>query len=581
MNIFKYVLTAALFAGITASVSAETVTDTWNFNKQATGKYSDFYLSTDSGSADYYGNYLPEGWMILGTNSYGWKISPRNNGVDNLPCLVSLDYNNKNAAIVFYAHQGTLGFNMKARNSYSLYTVIRLFDATADGDTYTAGDIAVMKEVEDLSATDYKIITLDVPADGYYALTITGQQYINDITNTYEVAPTLFNAGGIVTDEAQTPLEGVSVKVGETETTTDADGKWSVASLVAGSYTAEFSKTGYVSESTTFDIEDTDKTDISVTLKPMMLSFTARVMSGDNALTGATVTLTDPDSNILSVPESETSGIYVLTDINAVAAADKPYVVSIKHPLYENESASVVFDYKNVDNTYTLVRKAPTQFGGKVTDKDSGEPLSGVKVTLSDGAEFSADATSGEDGAYEFVIEDVPAASYTLTASMPGYATAETTVSDVEISGKYTVNFELVQVETKLTGTITSSDDSKPLEGVEITFVQKDDETVKYVATTDDQGMYVITLKGVIAETYELTATCEGYLDHTAEVSGLKYGEENTLSFSMDADNTGVSTIEDIQRKAEIFTIDGKKIKTGSTLAPGIYIINGQKVMIR
>lgn len=76
MNILKYFLTVAMFAGITVSVSAETVTDTWNFNKPATGKYSDFYLSTDSSSPDYYGNYLPEGWMILGTNSYGWKISP-------------------------------------------------------------------------------------------------------------------------------------------------------------------------------------------------------------------------------------------------------------------------------------------------------------------------------------------------------------------------------------------------------------------------------------------------------------------------------------------------------------------------
>lgn len=492
MNILKHFLTVALFAGITVSASAETVTDTWNFNKPATGENADFELSTDSSSPRYYGNYLPEGWMILGTNRFGWQISPRLNGVDNKPCLKALESNNKNVAIVFFAHKGILGFNMKARPT-SNYSVIRLFEATPDDGTYIAGDLSVMKEVEDLSATDYKVINIEVPADGYYALTITGQQYINDISNSYEATNTQFSAGGFVTDEAQTPVAGVAVKVGETDTLTDAEGKWSVTGLVAGSYTAEFGKTGYVSQSVPFDITDADKSDISVVLKPVMLSFTARVTSGGEALTDATVTLTDPDSDVMNVPESETPGVYVLNNINAVVAADKPYTVSIDHPGYKNESATVVFDYTNVDNAYTLT-----------------------------------------------------------------------------------------QVETVLTGTVTASDGNTPLNGVEISLAASDDETDKYTSTTDDQGKYVISLKGVIAETYKLTASRDGYADYTTNVGNLKYGEENTLSFSMNITlPSGVNDIDFTQRQADIFTIDGKKIKTGDTLAPGIYIIDGKKVIIR
>ena len=492
MNILKQFLTVALFAGITVSASAEIVTDTWNFNKPATGKYADFYLSTDSSSPDYYGNYLPEGWMILGTNRFGWQISPRLNGVDNKPCLKALESNNTNVAIVFFAHKGILGFNMKARPT-SNYSVIRLFKATPDDGTYIAGDLSVMKEVEDLSATDYKVINVEVPADGYYALTITGSQYINDISNSYEATNTQFSAGGFVTDEAQTPVAGVAVKVGETDTLTDAEGKWSVTGLVAGSYTAEFGKTGYVSQSVPFDITDADKSDISVVLKPVMLSFTARVTSGGEALTDATVTLTDPDSDVMTVPESETPGVYVLDNINAVVAADKPYTVSIDHPGYKNESATVVFDYTNVDNAYTLT-----------------------------------------------------------------------------------------QVETVLTGTVTASDGNTPLNGVEISLAASDDETDKYTSTTDDQGKYVISLKGVIAETYKLTATRDGYADYTTNVGNLKYGEENTLSFTMNITlPSGVNDIDFTLPRADIFTIDGKKIKAGHTLAPGIYIIDGKKVMIR
>lgn len=492
MNILKHFLTVALFAGITVSASAETVTDTWNFNKPATGENADFELSTDSSSPRYYGNYLPEGWMILGTNRFGWQISPRLNGVDNKPCLKALESNNKNVAIVFFAHKGILGFNMKARPT-SNYSVIRLFEATPDDGTYIAGDLSVMKEVEDLSATDYKVINIEVPADGYYALTITGQQYINDISNSYEATNTQFSAGGFVTDEAQTPVAGVAVKVGETDTLTDAEGKWNVTGLVAGSYTAEFGKTGYVSQSVPFDITDADKSDISVVLKPVMLSFTARVTSGGEALTDATVTLTDPDSDVMTVPESETPGVYVLDNINAVVAADKPYTVSIDHPGYKNESATVVFDYTNVDNAYTLT-----------------------------------------------------------------------------------------QVETVLTGTVTASDGNTPLNGVEISLAASDEETDKYTSTTDDQGKYVISLKGVIAETYKLTASRDGYVDYTTNVGNLKYGEENTLSFSMNITlPSGVNDIDFTQRQADIFTIDGKKIKTGDTLAPGIYIIDGKKVIIR
>ncbi len=492
MNILKQFLTVAFFAGITVSASAEIVTDTWNFNKPATGKYADFYLSTDSSSPDYYGNYLPEGWMILGTNRFGWQISPRLNGVDNKPCLKALESNNKNVAIVFFAHKGILGFNMKARPT-SNYSVIRLFEATPDDGTYIAGDLSVMKEVEDLSATDYKVINVEVPADGYYALTITGSQYINDISNSYEAANSQFSAGGIVTDEAQAPVAGVAVKVGETDTLTDAEGKWNVTGLVAGSYTAEFSKTGYVSESVPFDITDADKSDISVVLKPVMLSLTPRVSSEGEALTDATVTLTDPDSDVMTVPESETPGVYVLDNINAVVAADKRYTVSIDHPGYKNESATVVFDYTNVDNTYTLT-----------------------------------------------------------------------------------------QVETVLTGTVTASDGNTPLNGVEISLAASDDETDKYTSTTDDQGKYVISLKGVIAETYKLTATRDGYADYTTNVGNLKYGEENTLSFTMNITlPSGVNDIDFTLPRADIFTIDGKKIKAGHTLAPGIYIIDGKKVMIR
>jgi hypothetical protein len=73
---------------------------------------------------------------------------------------------------------------------------------------------------------------------------------------------------------------------------------------------------------------------------------------------------------------------------------------------------------------------------GKVTDSETGETLSGVNILLKG---TSMGAASDTDGNY--IILNVPAASYTITASYIGYKTIN--VTDTRVNADYTtiVNF--------------------------------------------------------------------------------------------------------------------------------------------
>ena len=73
---------------------------------------------------------------------------------------------------------------------------------------------------------------------------------------------------------------------------------------------------------------------------------------------------------------------------------------------------------------------------GKVTDSETGEYLSGVNILLKG---TSMGAASDTDGNY--IILNVPAASYTITASYIGYKTIN--VTDTRVNADYTtiVNF--------------------------------------------------------------------------------------------------------------------------------------------
>ena len=78
---------------------------------------------------------------------------------------------------------------------------------------------------------------------------------------------------------------------------------------------------------------------------------------------------------------------------------------------------------------------AQNTVSGTVTDASTGEALAGANVVVT-GTSMGAAATA--DGSYS--ISNVPAGSYTITASVIGYADGS---QSVNVSGDATINFSL------------------------------------------------------------------------------------------------------------------------------------------
>lgn len=133
---------------------------------------------------------------------------------------------------------------------------------------------------------------------------------------------------------------------------------------------------------------------------------------------------------------------------------------------------------------------------GKVTDADTGEPITGVLVSLN-GMEAYTDAT----GNYAFA--DLEPGTYSLFFQKGGYEEIE--MADITLQeGHNELNVQMprVVVLANLYGVVTDAETGYPLAGVKVTI----DALATY---TDSSGRYAF--EGLTPGSYTITFEKEGY----------------------------------------------------------------------
>lgn len=519
-----------IFAATTAS--AATATDTQTFDDLG---WTDSYEKAGSTKCP-----LPDGWYMMYDNDLATPDANTSKPRSGKYCVAQIGQWPQNsgytATLIFPAKAGTVSAWALAYG-YSQYVSVTFYKMTQTGTgtfsygtelasyTYSNGDIT----------STYKELSATLDEDGYVGLKFCCV-YIDDISNTYEVAPTTHAVSGTVKDANGAALSGATVTLtpGSYSATTDADGAFALADVPEGDYTATASLAGYTSASTSVSVA-ADVTGVALTLSPVVTTVSGIITkyNSDNStspLANATVVLRERTSQAeVASTVSGADGSFSISITGAIAA-DGKYQLVPTHAYYKFD-----YVYRNVtltegqttsDVSITL-DPIKLKYVFTVTDAATAEPINDATVTVSaDGAAATA-ATYTYNGTYTYSGEAEWIAgitSFSATIAREGYKTQTRT---------FTFDDEPASISlTKYNATVFSGEVSDsdaeilvPLANVSLYAYNEDAEepyTLVGTTVTDEEGAFTLSLDGEVVSTYKLTVTCEHYRDFELTIENVE-----------------------------------------------------------
>ena len=228
---------------------------------------------------------------------------------------------------------------------------------------------------------------------------------------------------GTVTDSATAAaISGATVKLGDTETTTDSSGNYTLSGLSAGTYTLTVSKTGYTTYQASITIvEGTNTQNITLTAETSQTgTLTGTVKSGDAEVESVLVSLQN-----IGTYTTAADGVYTFAQVTYGT-----YTITATKTGYNNYSASVTINAATNTHNISLTTSSdlPEPEAGKghvtgyVTD-DSGNPLENVKCTLyaQSGKVTAKTVIVYTDSNGRYVFLNVDPGTYQLEFSLGGY----------------------------------------------------------------------------------------------------------------------------------------------------------------
>jgi hypothetical protein len=213
---------------------------------------------------------------------------------------------------------------------------------------------------------------------------------------------------------------------------------------------------------------------------------------------------------------------------------------------------------------------------GTVTDANTNAPIVGATVSVG----VDSSATTDVEGAY--ILEGIPAGTYTVTFSAESYITD--TLEDVEvIAGEETEDVDMaLQPEPtagSISGTVTDAVTGEPVEGATVSLAVVD--STKTTTTVVD-GTYL--LEDVPAGNYTVTFSAESYITATMEDVAVIAGTETLdvdmalqlepTTGSISGTVTDAVTGEPIEGATVSVEVDGST-KTTTTGDDGAYTLEG------
>ena len=413
-----------------------------------------------------------------------------------------------------------------ARNTYSVSGAVTAQGSPVSGVTVTAGSKSVSTAADGtyvltgLISGTYTVeavaaeYTLSSPVNVTLGPSRTGVNF-TAIRKTYSVRGTITAAGN--------PLAGVTVTTGATNATSAADGTYTLAGLVAGTYMVQATLPEY-----TFSVPQSvtigpDRTGIDFTATRNTYTVSGTVTVQGAPLAGVTVTAGSTSGS--TAADGTYTLIGLLSGTYSVTAAAAEYTLSSPVSVTLGPSRSAV--------NFTAVRKTYS-IGGTVTV--GGVGLAGV--TVSTGARS---AITGSTGA--FLLDGLVSGTYSVSAAKPEYTFSAAQSLSVGPS-RTGIAFTGTQVTYQVSGKVW--DGSNGLSGVTVT-------AGSHTATTGADGTYTIT--GLVAGNY------------TVGASRKKFAFSTSQNVTLGPSRSGVDFSRVAVRSAATFQLQsGRAVADGSAL---------------
>ena len=355
---------------------------------------------------------------------------------------------------------------------------------------------------------------------GNYTATITQTYYdtktatvaipINaTLTANFALTQTPGTIQGTITGNAG-PIAGATVTLSNgLLATADATGHYLFPSVTPGVYSATAKAATFADKTTTgISLPNAGSTTVDFTLTPLpgtLQGFVRNAAGG--MISGATVTLSGG-----KFANTNASGFYSIPNITPGT-----YGITVTATDYDVYTAAGIVIPNATTVTYDVgLIQTPGPISGVVRDT-AAKPLTGATVTLSNGSTTTTDGSGG----YTFLL--VTPGSYTVTASLPTYASSSVTVVLLNASAA-TKDITLSPLPGTLSGIVTSTA-GQPVASAVVTL------TGGKFASTDATGFYNIA--SVTPGTYTATVTASTY--NTQTIAGIVIGNAAnvTQNFSL------------------------------------------------
>ena len=316
---------------------------------------------------------------------------------------------------------------------------------------------------------------------GYDLATGLGSVDAFALVNNWSLPVTYFVSG--VISSGASALPGAAVSIGNVSATTGSDGSYSLADIAAGGCTITVSKAGYLTQTASLDVSSNiSKLNYALPPQPTYaVSGTVRAGSSSGTLlAGASISVAG--STVLS----NSAGAFSVAGIPAGT-----YAMSVSLPGYTSFVNVALTVAANQSVNVVLIPLSYTVSGTVRAGSSGGALLPGVTVAL-------AGKTATTDGGGAYSVGGIPAGSYQMTVSLPGYASA---TSSVAVTANQTVNAVVVPINYTVSGVVKAASGAV-LPNATVSLGGK-------TATTDAKGAF--SFAGITVGTYTLSVALPGY----------------------------------------------------------------------